>query len=103
MSVAVVQGGGGSIGAALARQLLIRSRLKVVACSRNPAGARQKILEGVDNGAASRLTVLELDGLREDSVKRAAADVAKIGKLRILLNASGVVSQRPTRRCGHDT
>jgi NAD(P)-dependent dehydrogenase (short-subunit alcohol dehydrogenase family) len=102
MSVAVIQGAGGSLGSHFARALLLRSNLNVVATSRDPAAARRTILEGggkdggkIDEG---RLKVLEVDVREEETVRKAAETVRKeYGEksLRFLLNASGVVRFSP--------
>jgi len=94
-SVAVIQGAGGSLGSHFARHLLKRTSLSVVGTSRDPAAAKKAILDGAGDGFdPSRLTVLELDVKREDSVAQAASDVEKqfgAKSLRLLINASGVV------------
>lgn len=94
MSIAVVQGGGGSIGSQFARQLLKRTSLNVVATSRNPDATRDAILSagGLDE---KRLTVLKLDVTEERTIEDAAKEVKhRFGdaSLRLLLNVSGVVS-----------
>lgn len=99
MSVAVIQGAGGSLGSHFARALLLRSKLQVVATSRDPSAARRTILEGLSKEEAdkvdeSRLKVFEVDAREEETVRKAAEEVRKeFGKksLRFLLNASGVV------------
>ncbi|GAA5945956.1 hypothetical protein JCM3775_007558 [Rhodotorula graminis] len=94
-SVAVIQGAGGSLGSHFARHLLKRTSLSVVGTSRDPAAAKKAILDGAGDGFdPSRLTVLELDVKREDSVAQAASDVEKrfgAKSLRLLINASGVL------------
>lgn len=92
-SVAVIQGGGGAIGAQFARTLLRNSSLHVVATSRDTNAAKRLILEGggVDE---SRLTLLPMDVMDERTIERAAKDVEeRYGKasLRMLVNVSGVV------------
>lgn len=96
MSLAIVQGASGSIGSALAREILSRSSLQVVATSRNPSSARRAILDGggLDE---SRLTVLEVDLLEEGTIERAAKEVEeRWGKasVRLLMNVSGIVRLR---------
>lgn len=95
-SVAVIQGASGSIGTAFVRQLLQRSSLNVVATSRDATNARQQILAGPGSTLdPDRLTVLEMDVLREDSIVEAARHVKDTwgkGSLRFLVNVSGVVS-----------
>ncbi|GAA5877231.1 hypothetical protein JCM8547_006304 [Rhodosporidiobolus lusitaniae] len=95
MSIAVVQGAGGSIGSHFARALLQRTKLSVVATSRDPSAAKRTILEGADGKIdESRLKVLEVDVREEDTVKKAAEDVKKEygdKSLRFLINTSGVL------------
>ncbi|GAA6031269.1 hypothetical protein JCM8097_005576 [Rhodosporidiobolus ruineniae] len=95
MSVAVVQGAGGSIGSHFARALLQRTKLSVVATSRDPSAAKRAILDGaegkIDEG---RLKVLEVDVKEESTIKKAAEEVRKEHgekSLRFMLNASGVL------------
>lgn len=93
MSIAVVQGAGGSIGREFARQLLQRTSLNVVATSRNPDSTKDAILSagGLDK---ERLTVLKLDVLEEKTIEEAAKEVKHrfgAASLRLLLNVSGVV------------
>lgn len=95
-SVAVIQGAGGALGSHFCRHLLQKSGLSVVATSRDPSATQRTILEGLEGGdkLKSRLTVLEVDATREDSMKKAAEDVKKeFGEksLRMLINSSGVV------------
>lgn len=94
MSVALIQGGGGSLGSAFARHLLSTSRLNVVATSRDATLARRAILSGSDQ-FSDRLTVLEVDVKNENTIARAAKEVRERwgpASLRLLLNVSGVVS-----------
>ncbi|BGP56864.1 hypothetical protein JCM8202_002922 [Rhodotorula sphaerocarpa] len=95
-SVAVIQGAGGSLGSHFCRHLLQKSGLSVVATSRDPSATQRTILEGLEGGdkLKSRLTVLEVDATREDSMKKAAEVVKKeFGEksLRMLINSSGVL------------
>jgi len=93
MSVAVIQGSSKGIGLQFARLLLNNTSLKVVAASRKPDEARKAILDGLD-GKDDRLTTLELDVLREDSIANAAKQVSeKYGKnsMRLLINVSGIL------------
>lgn len=96
MSVAVIQGASGSIGSHLARQLLANTRLTIVGTSRNPEAARAAILgkdgEGKDG---DRLKVIKVDARDEKTIERAAEEVREMGKLRALINTSGVVSNLP--------
>jgi NAD(P)-dependent dehydrogenase (short-subunit alcohol dehydrogenase family) len=94
MSVALIQGAGGSFGSHFARHLLSCTSLNVVAASRNPDATRRTILEGggLDE---KRLSVLEMDVREEGTIEKAAKQVeTRFGgaSLRILLNVSGVVS-----------
>ncbi|KAI5480692.1 short-chain dehydrogenase/reductase SDR family protein [Pseudohyphozyma bogoriensis] len=96
MSVAVIQGGGGAIGSTFARQLLRSSALHIVSTARDPDSAKRRILSDVSNSEelSKRLTVLEVDTLREDSIETAAKEVKDRwgdGCLRLLINASGVL------------
>ncbi|GAA6004164.1 hypothetical protein JCM10207_002462 [Rhodosporidiobolus poonsookiae] len=95
MSVAVIQGAGGSLGSNFARHLLKTTSLKVVATSRDPSAAKRTILEDAgDKVDESRLKVLEVDVKEEETVRRAAEEVRKeYGEksLRLLINASGVL------------
>ncbi|GAA6050589.1 hypothetical protein JCM3770_001476 [Rhodotorula araucariae] len=94
-SVAVIQGAGGALGSHFARHLLQRTKLSIVATSRDPSAARRTILAGAgDIVDESRLKVLELDARQEDSIAEAAKQVEQeFGpkSLRFLLNASGVL------------
>lgn len=99
MSVALVQGGGGSIGSNFARHLLARTSLNIVATSRDVKASRGTILAGMEK-YEDRLTVLELDARDEATIESAAAIVKERfggASLRLLLNVSGVVSIRPMR------
>jgi len=81
------------IGLQFARHLLHNTSLKVVATSRQPDEARKAILSGLD-AKDDRLTTLELDVLKEDSIASAAQEVSnKYGKnsLRLLINVSGIL------------
>lgn len=81
------------IGLQISRLLLQNTGLKVVATSRKPEEARKAILDGLNKGE-DRLTTLEVDCLKEDSIAEAAKAVkSKHGdhSLRLLLNISGVV------------
>lgn len=95
-STAVIQGAGGSLGTHFARHLLSRSKLNVVATSRNPDETKRTILEGggLDE---TRLTVLKADVTEERTIEDAAAQVKERfggASLKLLLNVSGVVSRR---------
>ncbi|KAK4050186.1 hypothetical protein OIO90_005168 [Microbotryomycetes sp. JL221] len=94
MSVAVVQGAGGSIGTHFVRHLLKQTRLEIVATTRNP----QQFIRHLDDVERQvdkqRLTVLELDVKNEHTIERAAKQVQdKFGRasLKLLLNVSGVL------------
>lgn len=94
MSLAVIQGASGSIGTAIVRDVLARSSLNVVATSRNPEEARERILAGTKLDS-SRLTVLPMDIMEEGTIEKAAKDCKDRwgkGSLRLLINVSGVVS-----------
>lgn len=98
MSVAVIQGGGGAIGSHFARHLLKNTNLSIVATSRDPSAAKRAILGEDGKIDGSRLKVLEMDAKHESTIKKAAEDVKKeFGErsLRLLINASGVVSLLP--------
>ncbi|KAK4702330.1 hypothetical protein P7C70_g3897, partial [Phenoliferia sp. Uapishka_3] len=93
MSVALVQGGGGSLGSNFARHLLARTSLNVVATSRDVGASKSSILSGMDKHA-DRLTVLEVDARDEATIEKAASTVKErfgSGSLRLLLNVSGVL------------
>ncbi|GAA5838202.1 hypothetical protein JCM5353_006039 [Sporobolomyces roseus] len=94
MSVAVIQGAGGSIGSHFARHLLKNTNLSIVATSRDPSAARRAILGEDSKLDDSRLKVLELDAKHESTIQKAAEEVKKeFGNksLRLLINASGVL------------
>lgn len=95
MSVAVIQGAGGSIGSHFARHLLKNTNLSIVATSRDPSAAKRAILGQDGKHDESRLKVLEMDAKHESTIQKAAEEVKKeFGEksLRLLINASGVVS-----------
>ena len=94
MSVALIQGGGGSIGSQFARHLLARTSLNVVATSRDVNASRSLILSGMDS-YKDRLTVLDMDARDEATIEKASGTVKERfggASLRLLLNVSGVVS-----------
>ncbi|GAA5988717.1 hypothetical protein JCM5350_001990 [Sporobolomyces pararoseus] len=94
MSVAVIQGAGGSIGSHFARHLLKNTNLSIVATSRDPSAAKRAILGDGGKHDESRLKVLELDAKHESTIQKAADEVKKeYGErsLRLLINASGVL------------
>ncbi|GAA5838760.1 hypothetical protein JCM11251_006729 [Rhodosporidiobolus azoricus] len=95
MSVAVIQGAGGALGSHFARALLHKTKLSIVATSRDPSAAKRTILEGADGEIdESRLKVVEMDIKEEGSIRKAAEEVKKEHgekSLRFLLNASGVL------------
>ncbi|GAA5886779.1 hypothetical protein JCM6882_005886 [Rhodosporidiobolus microsporus] len=99
MSVAVIQGAGGALGSHFARALLQRTKLSIVATSRDPSAAKRAILDASSAGGEGeidegRLKVIEMDVKEEETVRRAAEEVRKeFGEksLRFLLNASGVL------------
>lgn len=95
MSVAVIQGAGGSIGSHFARHLLKNTNLSIVATSRDPSAAKRAILGEGNDLDESRLKLLELDAKHESTIQKAAEEVKKAygeRSLRLLINASGVVS-----------
>jgi len=105
MSYAFIQSCSSAVGAHLTRQLLQRTQLSVVGSSRNPKAAREAILQGggVDE---ARLTVLQMDTLQEETIEKAATDVKeRFGdqSLKLLLNASGVVSGQLRRAADNPT
>lgn len=91
MSIAVIQGASGSIGSQLVRAVLSRSSLQVVATSRDPNRARDAILAGGGSIDEKRLKVLQVDAKDESTIERAAQEARELGKLRLLLNVTGVV------------
>ncbi|GAA6015275.1 hypothetical protein JCM11491_000995 [Sporobolomyces phaffii] len=94
MSVAVIQGAGGSIGSHFARHLLKNTNLSIVATSRDPSSAKRAILGQDGKIDESRLKVLEMDAKHESTIQKAAEEVKKeFGEksLRLLINASGVL------------
>lgn len=98
MSVAVIQGAGGSIGSHFARHLLRNTNLSIVATSRDPSAARRAILGEDGKIDDTRLKVLEMDAKHESTIQKAAEEVKKeFGdkSLRLLISASGVVSSSP--------
>lgn len=95
MSIAVVQGASGAIGSQLARGILSRSSLQVVATSRDPDRAREAILSGSgDSVDEKRLHVIKVDIKDEKTIEQAANQAKELGKLRLLINVSGVVRPR---------
>ncbi|KAM0790218.1 hypothetical protein ACM66B_005532 [Microbotryomycetes sp. NB124-2] len=95
MSVAVVQGAGGSIGSHFVKHLLKRTDLSIVATSRDAQKFQQTVdsWNVVDN-VKDRLTVLQVDVKNEDTIAQAAKDVKDkfgLASLRLLLNVSGVL------------
>ncbi|KDE05493.1 hypothetical protein MVLG_04181 [Microbotryum lychnidis-dioicae p1A1 Lamole] len=97
MSIALIQGSSGSLGTHFVQHLLRTTSLQVIATSRNPSSTRSHILSSAGlqaNKVEDRLTVLEMDVTKEDTIEKAAKDVeGKFGKgsLRLLLNVSGVL------------
>jgi NAD(P)-dependent dehydrogenase (short-subunit alcohol dehydrogenase family) len=92
MSLAVILGSSRGLGLALARAHLATSALDVVCASRTPDAAREAILQGMDDGAARRLTTLAVDVTDERSIEEAAKQCREMGELRSLWNVAGVVS-----------
>ncbi|KAK4049855.1 hypothetical protein OIV83_003911 [Microbotryomycetes sp. JL201] len=94
MSVAVVQGAGGSIGTHFVRHLLRRTDLHVVATSRDPTKLGDLLNKDESLDTKDRLTILKVDVKDESTIAQAANDVKeKFGQasLKLLLNVSGVL------------
>ncbi|KAG0152542.1 hypothetical protein CROQUDRAFT_719309 [Cronartium quercuum f. sp. fusiforme G11] len=92
-NVAVIQGSSKGIGLSFARYILRKTDLKLVATSQNPKQAHQAILSNLGKSVEDRLTTLELDVRREETIEK-VADVVKdrFGRqLRLLINVSGVL------------
>ncbi|EGF99775.1 uncharacterized protein MELLADRAFT_40089 [Melampsora larici-populina 98AG31] len=91
-NIAVIQGSSKGIGLSFARYILKNTDLKVVATSQNPKHAREAILANLKS-ADDRLTTVELDVRREETIEKAAGLVKdRFGRqLRLLINVSGVL------------
>jgi NAD(P)-dependent dehydrogenase (short-subunit alcohol dehydrogenase family) len=95
MSVGLIQGGNGGMGKAFIKYLLLNTKLNVIATSRSPSLLKESLeleLEDIDH---SRLSILEMNLLNEDSIASVAKNILdNHGKanLKLLINCSGVVN-----------
>lgn len=93
MSVAIVQGSSGGLGAALAKHLLTNTSLKVYALTHRSSSKELKEQLG---GASDRLTVLEGIDVKEEESLHKAAEAVKgregKGSVRLVACLAGVVS-----------
>lgn len=95
MSVALVNGASGGIGTQFVRHLLRGTQLAVVATSRKGADAKSELLKDGLDKHSDRLTCLEMDVTKEDSIAEAAKSFQNKhgkGSLRLMLNLPGIVS-----------
>src|SRR5690348_9730406 len=84
MKTALITGGAGRVGHAIARRLLYAG-WRVLLADRNEAAARQAVL-----GLGASAEALALDVTRLESVKAAVADcTARNGPIAALVNAAG--------------
>jgi len=108
---AVIQGSSRGIGLHLARQLLTKSSLDIVALSsRPPSQSKDQILSSdgspkLDDSQIKRLHTFQMDATDEGQIKEAAKNVRdRFGnQLRMLLNVSGVLyPDKSVQQIDHD-
>ena len=93
-SNAVVVGGAGGIGQAIAQALAVFGA-KVAIASRNK-GNLDRAQEEIFNDSSKRVICFEVDASDEESVKRLVEEsVAKLGAVNILVNAQGFNKKAP--------
>ncbi|ORX92445.1 cell-cell signaling protein csgA-like protein [Basidiobolus meristosporus CBS 931.73] len=95
MSVAVVQGASRGLGLALAKTLLSRTQLSVVATCRQPESSEAAMLRYIgDQTLSKRLTILPLDVTDEATIRAAAKQVQYTygdKPVKLFLNVAGIL------------
>src|SRR4051794_23454250 len=95
-SVALVTGGASGLGAATARRLALGGA-HVVVLDRGPTASA----EGDNHRGSSSITVVQGDVTDELDVQAAVDVAARLGELRIVVNAAGI-GIAPARTVGRD-
>lgn len=97
-TLALVQGASRGLGASFVTALLNRSQHHVIATARNPDQALSALKPLLTASQLSRLTLLELDVQKENTIEAAAQRVKELGKLSLLINSAGFLKAEKSLR-----
>ena len=90
--VAAVTGGGSGIGQGIC-QAYAREGARVIVLDSNPAGAKETV--DLVTGAGGKASSVQLDVTDRQACKAVAAEIARSGKVSILVNNAGINRRNP--------
>lgn len=93
-AVFVINGASRGIGLQFVRELLNRTKGKIVACCRSPDTAENlhELLSSLDPKSRDRIELVQLDVEQQDSIERAGLEIKqKYNRVDILLNVAGIL------------